>query len=405
MAIIKPMIRSNICINAHPIGCAKDTQNQINYVISKKAERSIKTAAEGGYAPKTVLVLGCSTGYGLASRISAAFEYGADTIGVSFEKEASETKAGTPGFYNNMKFDQEAKKAGLKSVTFNMDAFSDECRQTVIDEAKKWGIKFDLVVYSLASPVRTDPDTKVMYRSVIKPIGKSFGGPSLDMMTGKIAFAEAEPAEGDDIPNTVKVMGGEDWERWIKALKDADVLADGVRTVAYSYIGPKYSHPIYRDGTIGQAKKDLEARAHTIDAGLKSLNGASFVSVNKGLITRSSAVIPIIAQYLGCLFKIMKARGTHEGCIEQMERLFAERLYTADKKVPVDEENRIRIDDWELDPEVQAEVDKIMPNVTEENVADLIDLEGIRHDFYMINGFDVPGVDYTKDVEKMNVIE
>lgn len=405
MAIIKPMIRSNICINAHPMGCAQDTRNQIAYVKAQKAKRGVKTAAEGGYAPKNVLVLGCSTGYGLASRISAAFEFGADTIGVSFEKEASETKGGTPGWYNNLTFDTEAKKAGLKSATFNMDAFSDECRQTVIDEAKKWGVKFDLVVYSLASPVRTDPDTKVLYKSVLKPIGKPFGGPSLDMMSGKITVTEVQPAEGDDIPNTVKVMGGEDWERWIKMLSEAGVLAEGVRTVAYSYIGPKYSHPIYRDGTIGEAKKDLEARAHNIDASLKALNGAAYVSVNKGLVTRSSAVIPIIAQYLGVLFKIMKENGTHEGCIEQMERLFSERLYTADKKVPVDSENRIRVDDLELDPAVQAKVDEIMPKVTEENVAELTDLAGIRHDFLMINGFDVPGVDYEKEVTLMNAIE
>ena len=405
MAIIKPMIRSNICINAHPMGCAQDTRNQIAYVKAQKAKRGVKTAAEGGYAPKNVLVLGCSTGYGLASRISAAFEFGADTIGVSFEKEASETKGGTPGWYNNLTFDTEAKKAGLKSATFNMDAFSDECRQTVIDEAKKWGVKFDLVVYSLASPVRTDPDTKVLYKSVLKPIGTPFGGPSLDMMSGKITVTEVQPAEGDDIPNTVKVMGGEDWERWIKMLSEAGVLAEGVRTVAYSYIGPKYSHPIYRDGTIGEAKKDLEARAHNIDASLKALNGAAYVSVNKGLVTRSSAVIPIIAQYLGVLFKIMKENGTHEGCIEQMERLFSERLYTADKKVPVDSENRIRVDDLELDPAVQAKVDEIMPKVTEENVAELTDLAGIRHDFLMINGFDVPGVDYEKEVTLMNAIE
>jgi enoyl-[acyl-carrier protein] reductase/trans-2-enoyl-CoA reductase (NAD+) len=405
MAVIKPMIRSNICINSHPLGCAQDTRNQIAYVKSQKAKRGTKTASEGGYAPKNVLVLGCSTGYGLASRISAAFEFGADTIGVSFEKEATETKGGTPGFYNNLAFDTEAKKAGLKSVTFNMDAFSDECRQTVIDEAKKQGIKFDLIVYSLASPVRTDPDTKVMYRSVIKPIGETFSGPSLDMMTGKITVQSTAPAEGEDIPNTVKVMGGEDWERWIKQLKEADVLADGVRTVAYSYIGPKYSHPIYRDGTIGEAKKDLEARAHNIDKSLKDLSGAAYVSVNKGLVTRSSAVIPIIAQYLGVLFKIMKAKGTHEGCIEQMERLFAERLYTADKKVPVDSENRIRVDDWELDPSVQAEIDKIMPKVTEENVNETCDLEGLRHDFLMINGFDVPGVDYEKEITDMRKID
>ena len=405
MAVIKPMIRSNICINAHPIGCAQDTRNQIAYVLKQKAEKGIKSAKEGGYAPKSVLVLGCSTGYGLASRIAAAFEFGADTIGVSFEKEATETKAGTPGWYNNLTFDTEAKKAGLKSVTFNMDAFSDECRNAVIDEAKKLGMKFDLVVYSLASPVRTDPDTKVLYRSVIKPIGKPYGGAFLDMMTGKITVTEVQPAEGDDIPNTVKVMGGEDWERWINQLSAAGVLAEGVRTVAYSYIGPKYSHPIYRDGTIGEAKKDLEARAGNINKALSAIGGNAYVSVNKGLITRSSAVIPVIAQYLGCLFKVMKEKGTHEGCIEQMERLFTQRLFTEDKKVPVDSENRIRIDDWELAADVQAKIDEYMAKITPENVTEYIDLEGIRHDFLMINGFDVPGVDYEKEVEKMNVIE
>ncbi|MDY3759424.1 MAG: enoyl-ACP reductase FabV [Treponema sp.] len=405
MAVIKPMIRSNICINAHPIGCAKETENQINYVKAQKAKRGTKTLAEGGYAPKTVLVLGCSTGYGLASRITAAFEYGADTIGVSFEKEASQTKGGTPGWYNNLAFDKNAKAAGLKTVTFNADAFSDECRATVIQQIKDWGTKVDLVIYSLASPVRTDPDTKVLYKSVIKPIGEVYAGPSLDMMTGKIGHMEAQPAEGDDIPNTVKVMGGEDWERWIKQLSEAGVLTDDCRTLAYSYIGPSLSHAIYRDGTIGEAKKDLEARAKNIDAVLKAKGGAAYVSVNKALITRSSSVIPIITQYIGVLFKIMKAKGTHEGCIEQMERLFAERLYTADKKVAVDESGRIRMDDWEMDASVQAEVDKIMPKVTEETVKEFVDMDAIRHDFLAINGFDIAGVDYEKDVADMSVID
>ena len=405
MAVIKPMIRSNICINAHPIGCAKETENQINYVKAQKAKRGTKTLAEGGYAPKTVLVLGCSTGYGLASRITAAFEYGADTIGVSFEKEASQTKGGTPGWYNTLAFDTNAKAAGLKTVTFNADAFSDECRATVIQQIKDWGTKVDLVIYSLASPVRTDPDTKVLYKSVIKPIGEVYAGPSLDMMTGKIGHMEAQPAEGDDIPNTVKVMGGEDWERWIKQLSEAGVLTDDCRTLAYSYIGPSLSHAIYRDGTIGEAKKDLEARAKNIDAALKAKGGAAYVSVNKALITRSSSVIPIITQYIGVLFKIMKAKGTHEGCIEQMERLFAERLYTADKKVAVDESGRIRMDDWEMDASVQAEVDKIMPKVTEETVKEFVDMDAIRHDFLAINGFDIAGVDYEKDVADMSAID
>lgn len=405
MAVIKPMIRSNICINAHPIGCARDTEHQIEYAKEQKAKKGIKTAKEGGYAPKNVLVLGCSTGYGLASRIMAAFEYGADTIGVSFEKEPTVTKGGTPGWYNNKAFDRAATKAGLRTATFNMDAYSDECRKAIIDEAKKWGVKFDLIVYSLASPVRTDPDTKVMYRSVIKPVGQAYGGASLDMMTEKISTMEAQPAEGDDIPNTVKVMGGEDWERWIKYLGDADLLADGCRTLAYSYIGPKYSHPIYRDGTIGAAKKDLEARAKNIDASLKKIGGAAYVSVNKGLITRSSSVIPVITMYLGCLFFVQKKQGSHEGCKEQIERLFTERLYTADKKVPVDEEGRIRIDDWELDPKVQSEIDEHMKVVNEQNLHDHIDVEGIRKDFLNINGFAVDGVDYEKDIADMTAID
>ena len=409
MSVIKPMIRSNICINAHPIGCAKETVNQINYVKAQKSKRGTKTIAEGGKGPKTVLVIGCSTGYGLASRIAAAFEYGADTIGVSFEKECTDRRSGTPGWYNNMAFDREAKAAGLKTVTFNADAYADETRDLIIKQIKEWNTKVDLVIYSLASPVRTDPDTKVLYKSVLKPIGQVYSGASLDMMSGKITQGSTEPAEGDDVANTVKVMGGEDWERWMKQLKEADVLAQGCRTLAYSYIGPKLSHAIYRDGTIGAAKKDLEERAHNIDKSLKEIGGGAFVSVNKGLITRSSSVIPIITQYLGVLFKVMKAKGTHEGCIEQMERLFAERLYTgADNgagNVPVDSENRIRMDDWELAADVQAEVDKIMPTVNEENLNETVDIEGIKHDFLAINGFDIPGVDYEADVSDLSKID
>ncbi len=408
--IIKPMIRSNICINAHPIGCAKETENQIAYVRSQKAKRGTKSAAEGGAGAKNVLVLGCSTGYGLASRISAAFEYGANTIGVSFEKEPTVTKGGTPGWYNNRAFDREAKKAGLKSLTFNGDAFSDECRAQVINAAKEWGVMFDLVIYSLASPVRTDPDTKVMYKSVLKPEGKPYSGQTVDMMTGKLSVMTAEPANEQEMADTIKVMGGEDWERWMKQLGDAGVLNTGCRTVAYSYIGPELSHAIYRNGTIGGAKKDLETRAHNIDASLKkTLGGAAFVSENKGLVTRSSAVIPIIPLYLSVLFKVMKERGTHEGCIEQMERLFAERLFTgannAAGNVPVDSEGRIRIDDRELDPSVQAEVNKRLATVTEENLSNVGDMAGYKHDFLAINGFDIAGVDYEKDVADMSVID
>lgn len=408
--IIKPMIRSNICINAHPVGCAKETENQIAYAKAKKTERGIKSVTEGGKGPKNVLVLGCSTGYGLASRIVAAFEYGADTIGVSFEKAATETKGGTPGWYNNQAFDRAAKKAGLVSETFSADAFSHETRKLVIDEAKKLGKKFDLVIYSLASPVRTDPDTGVLYKSVIKPQGKPYSGMAIDILTDSLKESSAEPATEQEVADTVKVMGGDDWRIWIKQLMDAGVLADGCRTLAYSYIGPELSHAIYRDGAIGQAKKDLEQAGLDLDKELSAaLGGNAYVSINKGLVTRSSAVIPIISLYLSILFKVMKEKGTHEGCIEQMERLFAERLYTgADNSagtVPVDREHRIRIDDWELEPDVQKEVEKRMAAVTNENLAELGDLAGYKHDFLATNGFDVAGVDYTRDVTKMDSLD
>lgn len=407
--VIKPMVRSNICINAHPIGCAKDTERQIEYVKAQKAKRGIKSVKEGGKGPALVLVLGCSTGYGLASRIAAAFEYGADTIGVSFEKAGTEAKGGTPGWYNNLAFDRAALNAGLKSVTLNADAFSDETRAAVIEEIKKIGKKVDLVVYSLASPVRTDPDTKELYKSVIKPQNKPYSGATLDVMNEKLGEATAEPATAEEIAATVKVMGGDDWRRWMKQLQEADTLAKGCCTVAYSYIGPELSHAIYRNGSIGMAKKDLEQAALDLNEQLKSsVGGSAYVSVNKGLVTRSSAVIPIISLYLSVLFKVMKERGTHEGCIEQMERMFAERLYTgadsAMANVPVDSEHRIRIDDWEMDDAVQTEVVKRMEKVTEANLRELCDIEGYKHDFLSTNGFDVEGVDYSADVLRMDVI-
>lgn len=407
--IVEPKIRSNICINAHPVGCAKETLRQIEYVKAQKAKRGIKLVSEGGNGPKTVLVLGCSTGYGLASRITAAFEYGADTIGVSFEKEGTETKGGTPGFYNNMAFDKAAKEAGLKSVTINGDAYSNEVREQVIAEIKKLGKKVDLLVYSLASPVRTDPETKVLYKSVIKPIGQSYSGKCLDIIQEKLTEASAEPATEEEMANTVKVMGGEDWKLWIDALQKADVLNEGICTLAYSYIGPSLSHAIYRDGTIGGAKKHLEKTAHELDAQLKaSLNGRAYVSENKGLVTRSSAVIPVISLYLAVLFKVMKEMNIHEGCIEQMERMFTEKLYRGPNgemtDIPVDEENRIRMDDWELRDDVQEKAVANMNATTDENLFQYCDLAGYKHDFLTANGFDVEGVDYSKDVERFDVI-
>ena len=400
--VVEPMIRSNMCVNAHPQGCAMDVKRQIEYVQKKRAERGAPKDA-----PKTVLVLGCSTGYGLASRISAAFEFGAATIGVSFEKEGADEprqKSGTPGWYNNMAFDKFAKEAGLEAVTFNGDAFSHEMRKNVIETLNKMGRKVDLLVYSVASGVRVDPDNGTLYRSVLKPIGETFTGATIDCMTGAISTISAEPATDEEAANSVKVMGGEDWSLWVKQLKSAGVLAEGVKTVAYSYIGPKLSHAIYRDGTIGGAKKHLEATARELNAELaRDLKGEAYVSVNKGLVTRSSAVIPIIPLYLSVLFKVMKEQGTHEGCIEQMERLMNERLYTG-AAVPTDENHLIRIDDWELDPKVQEEVNRRMATITQENLAQVGDLEGYRHDFLATNGFDIEGVDYSADVKSMMTI-
>ena len=395
--IIKPMVRSNICLNAHPAGCEKAVLNQIAYVKEQKKKRKSELG------PENVLVLGCSGGYGLASRIVAAFGYGARTIGLSLEKAGTESKGGTPGWYNNLAFDKAAAAEGLSFLTLNGDAYSDSTKDEVILAAKSLGIRFDLVVYSLASPVRTDPDSGVMYRSVIKPIGSAFTGKTFDPMTGELKEISAEPATEEEIAATVKVMGGEDWERWIAKLAVGGALAEGAITVAYSYIGPEVSQAIYRRGTIGKAKEHLEKTAAALNEKMEALEGAAYISVNKGLITRASAVIPIIPLYLSVLYKVMKKRGTHEGCIEQMERLFAERLY-AGAGIPVDEENRIRVDDLEMNPDVQAEVAAIMPQITQENLKELSDFEGYRHDFLATSGFDIEGVDYQKDTPRLDTL-
>ena len=406
--IIKPMIRNNICINSHPAGCAKVTCNQIAYVQQNLAKGKDPAAAKAQApkgSPALVLVIGCSTGYGLASRIAAAFGYGAATVGISFEKVGSATKPGTPGWYNNLCFDSEAVKAGLASKTLNGDAFSDEMKSKTVDAiretAAQAGInaKVDLIVYSLASPVRTDPKTGITHHSVIKPIGDSFSGTTLDMMSATITTACAQSATEEEIANTIKVMGGEDWELWIEALDKEGLLSPTARTVAYTYIGPELSWAIYKNGTIGQAKKDLERAAEAINSRGKA---RAWVSVNKALVTRASAVIPIIPLYVSTLFKVMKEKGIHEGCIEQIIRLYAERLYTneaacAPEKVPVDSEGRIRIDDLEMRQDVQQETVERMERVTSENANELTDVAGFRHDFLEAHGFDVEGIDYNAD--------
>lgn len=347
--------------------------------------------------PKFALVIGSSMGYGLASRICASFGAGANTVGVAFEKEPTETKNGTAGWYTTKAFDEEASWAGLKSRSINGDAFSDAIKEKAIEEIKHLGGKVDLVVYSLASPVRVDPVDGVMYRSALKPIAAPYSSRTVDIMSGEVREVTFEPATEEEISNTRKVMGGEDWKRWISFLEDAHVLADGATTVAYSYIGPEVTRSIYRSGTIGKAKEDLERTAHELTEALARKGGQAFVSINKALVTRASAVIPGVSLYLVLLYKVMKAKGTHEGCIEQIERLFTDRLYAAGGKVPVDAEGRIRIDDLEMVRETQDLVADLWDKVNASNLPLIGDMEGVRKDFLNIHGFAVDGVDYSRE--------
>ena len=388
--IIEPRMRGFICLTAHPTGCAQNVINQINYVKSKGAING----------PKRVLVIGASTGFGLASRITSAFGSGASTIGVYFEKPASAGKTASPGFYNSAAFETEAHKAGLYAKSINGDAFSNEIKEKTIDLIKADLGQIDLIIYSLASPVRTNPKTGVTHRSVLKPIGATFSNKTVDFHTGNVSNISIEPCNEEDIANTVAVMGGEDWDMWIDALKAANVLAPKFTTVAYSYIGPKLTEAVYRKGTIGMAKNHLEKTAFEITEKLKDLDGKAYVSVNKALVTQASSAIPVIPLYISLLYKIMKAEGNHEGCIEQIQRLFSDRLYNGGA-VPTDAEGRIRIDDWELRDDIQAKVAELWEVATTENLNEIGDLKGYSQDFYQLFGFKVEGVDYTADTNEL----
>ena len=385
--IIKPKVRGFICTNAHPQGCAANVQEQIAYIQKKGA------VANG---PKKVLVLGCSTGYGLASRITAAFGSGAATLGVCFEKEPSETKTATAGYYNTAAFHQAAAAAGLYARTLNGDAFSNECKAQVIEALKQEMGKVDLVVYSLAAPRRTDPNTGEVYSSVLKPIGKSYTAKNLNTDTLKIADVTVEPASDEEIANTVKVMGGEDWELWIEALKQADLLADGFKTVAYTYLGDKLTWPIYGHATIGKAKEDLDRAAKALTG---KYQGEARVAVLKAVVTQASSAIPVMPLYLSILFKVMKEQGSHEGCIEQIQRLFTECLYSTTPRLDAD--GRFRVDELELDRKVQEVVEGIWPQVTEENLFEITDHKGYRDEFLKLFGFGVANVDYEADVSPL----
>ena len=386
--IVAPKIRGFICTTAHPEGCAKHVAEQIAVV---------KNRGPIANGPKRVLVIGSSTGYGLSSRIAAAFGSDAATIGVFFEKAAEPGRCGTAGWYNSAAFEKEAAAAGLYARSFNGDAFSDEVKNQVIAAVKADLGQVDLVVYSLASPRRTDPKTGEVYKSLLKPVGASYTNKNLNTTTGVVNEITIEPAEGDDVRQTIAVMGGEDWQMWIDALAEADALAEGVQTVAYSYIGPEVTWPIYKNGTIGKAKEDLERVQRELDGKLAQLGGKAWVSVNKALVTQASSAIPVVPLYISLLYKVMKAEGTHEDTIEQMDRLLRERLYNGNPQP--DEAGRIRVDDWEMTPEVQELVGKRWQEVNTENLPELGDFEGYQSAFLRLFGFGLEGVDYDAETD------
>lgn len=392
--IIKPRVRGFMCITSHPDGCDENVKQQIEYVQGQGK-------IEGG--PKKVLVIGSSTGYGLASRISAGFGSDAATLGLFFEKEGTEKKPGTAGWYNSAAYHKYAEQKGLYAKSINGDAFSDEIKQKTIEVIKQDLGQVDLVVYSLASPRRTHPKTGEVFNSCLKPIGKSVTQRGINTDKQIIQDVTLDPATDEDISNTVAVMGGEDWQMWIDALDEAGVLADGAKTTAYTYIGEKLTWDIYWDGTIGQAKKDLDTRVISLREKLAATGGDARVSVLKAVVTQASSAIPIMPLYLSLLFKIMKADGSHEGCIEQVYGLFRNSLYGSDPTL--DDEGRLRADGLELRPEIQDAVAQLWEQVTTENVSEISDFTGYKSEFLRLFGFGIDGVDYEADVDPQVMIK
>ncbi|MFQ2110094.1 enoyl-ACP reductase FabV [Aeromonas rivipollensis] len=391
--IIHPQIQGCVARNCHPIGCRAAVQQQI---------ASVKAAGPFN-GPKRVLVLGASSGFGLASRIALTFGAGADTLGISFERGPSDKGLGSAGWYNNIWFRQAAELEGRIAINLIGDAFSDALRQQAIDCIRQQLGQVDLVVYSLASGIRVLPDGRQV-RSVLKTTGQPFSGWGLDLEQDILVPQSLSPATPEEIRDTVTVMGGEDWQLWLQALQQADCLAPGVQTVAYSYIGPESTYPLYRDGTIGYAKEHLHATAETINLQLAELGGHAWVSVCKALVTKASAYIPVLPVYLGLLMGVMKERGVHEGCIEQMQRLFAAKMY-GPHGVVADGNRLIRMDDHELDPAIQSAVSALWPKVTPDNFHALGDFAGLRRDFMELNGFELPGVDYGAPVDVASLTE
>lgn len=387
--VIKPRIRGFVCITAHPTGCAANVQEQINYVKSKGPIKN---------GPKNVLVIGASTGFGLASRISAAFGSGAKTLGIFFERPSEEDRPATAGWYNSNAFTAAARKEGLYAANLNGDAFSDDIKRQAIEIIKRDMGPIDLVVYSLASPRRVHPRTGAVHKSCLKPIGSTYSNKTVDTDSGRVSEVSIEPANETDISDTIAVMGGEDWEMWIQTLEDNKLIAPGATSVAYSYIGPELTWAVYKNGTIGMAKNDLERAAKRIDAMLKTHGyGRAFISVNKALVTQASSAIPVVPLYISIIYKLMKEKGTHEGCIEQMQRLFATQLYNG-SALNFDEQGRVRVDDWEMRSEIQDQVAPIWSQLTTENLAELTDIAGYRKEFLKLFGFGIDGIDYNADV-------
>lgn len=387
--IIEPKIRGFICTTAHPEGCAANVQQQIEYVKQQEQLNSVKN----------VLIIGCSTGYGLASRIVAAQSCDAATLGVMFEKPASGKRTASAGWYNTAAFEDYAAHKNLYATTINGDAFSDEIKATTIATIKQdmpEGI--DLIIYSLASPRRTDPIDGVTYNSSLKTLGEDYTEKTVDVMTGTVKKVSIAPGTEEEISNTVKVMGGEDWERWIEALYNADVLAENVQTIAYTYIGPEITYPIYRHGTIGKAKQHLEKTAKKLQAYLQPLKGKAIISVNKAVVTQASSAIPVVPLYAALLYKLMKQANTHEDCIEQIYRLFKDYI-CSNQHLPLDENGFIRLDDLELAPEIQEKIKPLWSQVNSENIANLTDLNGYQKDFYRLFGFGMAGVNYQEETE------
>ncbi|WP_165721277.1 MULTISPECIES: enoyl-ACP reductase FabV [unclassified Pseudoalteromonas] len=391
--VIKPKIRGFICTNAHPAGCAEHVQEQINYVKQQGALKS---------APKNVLVIGASTGYGLASRITAAFGGGAKTLGIFFEKEGTDRKTGSAGWYNTAAFQEAADEAGLWSKNINGDAFSNEIKQKAIDTIKADLGKVDCIIYSLASPRRTDPNTGEVFSSTLKPIGNAVTTKNLNTSKREIDEITVEAANQDDIDNTIKVMGGEDWEMWIDALKEAGVLADNFKTTAYTYIGKELTWPIYGHATIGKAKEDLDRATAAIKESTKDLNGEAYVSSLNAVVTQASSAIPIMPLYISALFKVMKADGTYEGTIEQIHALFSENLYGESPRF--DDGGHLLQNYKELEDDVQARVQAVWDSVDTSSIDELTDYVGYHNEFLRLFGFGIDGVDYDQDIDSVKPI-